>query len=209
MKYPDGSQPNDRIIQRLSYTDWTRNTQHPLELWGVVVQQPQFVELFVDDVHDVLWDRPLFEPLSELLLDGFFVLLLQTQLLLTHTQIKHMKLPVWGTQRRTDGRSSLPSWWSWAAPAAGTSCGSVWSCPPPVSRAGAHIKEWGGCSKAVYEASMFSDEPLPLGPAAAAVCSARTPSSAETEPCTDAWGSAETHSSFHSMYTWHIKKVFY
>lgn len=47
----------------------------------MVIQQTQFLQLFIDDVHDVMRDSPLTEPVSEFLLDGFFVLLLQTQLL--------------------------------------------------------------------------------------------------------------------------------
>lgn len=49
----------------------------------MVVQQPQLVELLIDDVHYVLRDSPVFESLSEFLLDSFFVFFFQTQLLRT------------------------------------------------------------------------------------------------------------------------------
>lgn len=51
----------------------------------MVVQQSQLVEFLINDVHDVLRGSPVFESLSELLLDGFFVLFFQTKLLRTAT----------------------------------------------------------------------------------------------------------------------------
>lgn len=51
----------------------------------MVVQKTQLVEFFIDDVHYVLWDSPVFESLSELFLNSFFVLFLQTQLLKTQS----------------------------------------------------------------------------------------------------------------------------
>lgn len=76
----------------------------------------------------------------------------------------------------------------------------------------------GGVSKAVagYSTYMFGDDLWPLGPVAAVVYWAQTPSSAETELCRDVSGSAETHSNqvkrpVPSLYTvqleWKIQNI--
>lgn len=41
----------------------------------MVVQQSQFVEFLIDDLHYGLWNCPFFESLSELLLNSFLILL--------------------------------------------------------------------------------------------------------------------------------------
>ena len=43
----------------------------------MVVQQAQLAQLLVHHVHDMLGDHELLEPLTELLLDGVLVILLQ------------------------------------------------------------------------------------------------------------------------------------
>lgn len=52
----------------------------------MVVQKTQLVEFFVDHIHYMLRDRPVFESFTKLLLNSIFVLLFQTQLLMTKTQ---------------------------------------------------------------------------------------------------------------------------
>lgn len=53
----------------------------------MVVQKTQLVEFFVDHIHYMLRDRPVFESFTKLLLNSIFVLLFQTQLLMTKNRI--------------------------------------------------------------------------------------------------------------------------
>lgn len=53
----------------------------------MVVQQAQLAQFLIHDVHDMLGDYELLQPLAELLLDGVLVLLLQAQLLLDDLQL--------------------------------------------------------------------------------------------------------------------------
>lgn len=62
-------------------------TQDSLELWGVIIQKTEFVQLLINDLHDVLGYSALLQPLSELLLDGVLVLLLEAQLFFDDLQL--------------------------------------------------------------------------------------------------------------------------
>lgn len=62
-------------------------SQDSLELRGVIIQKTEFVQLLINDVHDVLGYGALLQPLSELLLNGILVLLLQAQLFLDDLQL--------------------------------------------------------------------------------------------------------------------------
>lgn len=61
----------------------------------MIIKQAEFVQLLINDVHNVLWHHSFLQSLSELLFNGVLVLFFQAQFLLNDLQLLLEKvLPV-------------------------------------------------------------------------------------------------------------------